>query len=235
LGFRKQAEYLIHLDNLGLNGIAERGDQLIIGACSVMQDLLESELVYTPLKRAVQNIANRNIRNMASLGGHIVANKSCADVIPALLVLEAELVLLTASGKLKLSVWEYIQQPREGLVLEIAIPRPTSTRLISLQNFSRTASDISILTAAVSLDKTDNRIQRPLIAVGGVAPYVRLLTGVSEQLDNCQLPSREQIAAIVAEHIEPISDLRGSAEFKRYMAGVLVASALHTAWNGAAK
>ncbi len=88
---------------------------------------------------------------------------------------------------------------------------------------------LSIVTAAVSLERDGETVKRPIVAAGGVDARVRRLVELERSLDGRPLPSAEGIRTLVAREVSPISDLRGSADLKRHLASVLVARALHGA------
>lgn len=94
-------EHLVWLGQLGLGGISLRGAGVSIGAMATLQEILESEIVHPPIHQAASNHANRNIRNVATIGGHLGVCRSCTDLIPVLLTLGARLRVATDSGELE--------------------------------------------------------------------------------------------------------------------------------------
>ncbi|MBI4859519.1 MAG: molybdopterin-dependent oxidoreductase FAD-binding subunit, partial [Candidatus Riflebacteria bacterium] len=67
------------------------------------------------------------------------------------------------------------------------------------------------------------------VAVNGATPRTTRLTALEERLAGQALPPRERIEELVRPLVRPVGDLRGSEEFKRHLAGVMVADALHEA------
>ena len=84
---------LIDLSGLGLNKIEATPAGLRIGAGVTFQQLIEYPDVPAFIKKAAGHMANRNIRNCATVGGQLGANKTCANLIPALMAAEARVVL----------------------------------------------------------------------------------------------------------------------------------------------
>ena len=228
----KPAEQLIWLGRLGLGGIARREAGVSIGAMATLQEILESGLVHPAIHQAARHHANRNIRNAATIGGHLALARSCADLIPVLLALGARLRIVTEAGERELDLERWIAGERDGLLLSVEVPDPPDDLRVALEHHSRTANDVSILTVAVSFGCADGHLRGPILAVGGVAASVIRLRAAEAALDGKPLPDREQVEALVEAEVEPIDDIRGSAAFKQRLAAVLVERALRRAWNG---
>jgi CO/xanthine dehydrogenase FAD-binding subunit len=129
-------------------------------------------------------------------------------------------------------VLEYLELESKPLFTHVRIPKTDGRRRVAVGRYSRTFNDMSILTAAVALTKDGDRIRDPIVAAGGVARHVVRLEGVEGKLSGRDLPVREEVESWVAEEVVPVSDVRGSAEFKRYRAGVLVAMTVQKAYRG---
>jgi putative selenate reductase FAD-binding subunit len=226
------AAHLVLLDGLGLSGFEDRGKEVALGACTTLQTLLDHDGVPAPLRAATRLVGNRNIRNAATLGGHLGANLSVGDLLPALVVLGARLVVATAAGEREVPVLTWISGGPTGLITQVLVPKLTSGRRAAVDNHVRTASDRSVVSVAVALARDGSVVRDPAIAIAGVAPRVVRLERAEAQLAGRALPTPQQIEALVAEHVRPEADVRGSAAFKRYLAGVLVSRALASAWEG---
>jgi putative selenate reductase FAD-binding subunit len=224
-------EHLIWLGRLGLAGITRREAGVGIGAMATLQEILESDLVHPAIHRAASNHANRNIRNVATLGGHLGVCRSCADLIPALLALRTRLRVAIDSGELERDLESWVLGERDGVVLSVEVPDPPADLQVALENYTRTANDLSLVTAAVSFRIQAGCLHDAIVAVGGVAASVVRLRQVEAALSGKPLGSREEIEALVTAQVDPIADIRGSAAFKRHLAATLVERALRHAWN----
>ncbi len=231
-GFAFPGEHVINLAGLELGGIRVTDDELVVGASCTIAELLESTDIPNCIRTASLNIANRNIRNVATLGGHLACGKSCSDLTPVLVALEAVLDTAIPGTTGDVPVMDYVELKSKPLVTKIRIPKIEAGRQVAVDKYSRTSNDLSILTAAVALNRDGDCIHEPIVAVGGVAGHVVRLKGVEGKLRGQVLPSLEEAAGWVAAEVSPVSDLRGSAEFKRYRAGVLVAMTIQSAYRG---
>lgn len=213
---------LIDLVGLGLDKIEVSAQGVRLGAGVTFQQLIEHREIPEFLKMAAGQMANRNIRNRATVGGQIGANRSCADLIPALLVAEAQILLTDREMPI-----EQFLAGAPDLILGVFIP--ASSRTFGLTHQTRTAADVSIITAAASLILDGDRASRPMLAIGGVAPHVVRLHSVEKSLDGKPLPAVEQLESLIAAAVKPIDDLRGSAAYKRQLAAVLGSRVLQSA------
>ncbi|MDY0062113.1 MAG: FAD binding domain-containing protein [Myxococcota bacterium] len=213
---------LIDLAGLGLGRIETTPEGLRLGAGVTFQQLIEHPDVPDFLRAAARQMTNRNIRNRATVGGHLATNRSCADLIPALLAASATVARVDGDWPLE----QLLDSPPD-LILAVFVP--VTTRGFGLGHQTRTAADVSIVTAAASLTLEGEALRLPILAVGGVAPHVVRLHEVEQALDGRPLPVLEELERRIAAAVHPLDDLRGSAAYKRQIAAVLGARALQTA------
>ena len=227
--FSRAPGHVISLNRLGLTGVALAERELVIGAGCTIQQALDSADMPEIIKAVARHIFNRNIRNMATVGGQLGSNRSCGNLLPLLVVLEAVVDLAGPGGRRTIPVLQYISEERQELITQVRVAKSALGRRVAAEKYSRTMNDISVITAAVSLTGKAGAIERPIVAVGGVAKHVVRLQSVEEALDGQPPPGRDTIERLVAGAVSPITDLRGSAEFKRHLGGVLVAQAIRRA------
>jgi len=225
--------HVIWLGRLGLGEILRREGGVSIGATATLQEILESGIVHPAIREAARNHANRNIRNVATIGGHLGVCRSCADLVPVLLSLRARLRVAGDMGETERSCESWVFGERDGLVLSVEVPDPPQGSGVALDHYSRTANDLSIVTAAVSMRVEEGRARDVILAVGGVAATAIRLAHVEAALEGNALLPKGAIEALVAAHVAPIDDIRGSAAFKRVIAGTLVERASLVAWSRA--
>ncbi len=223
----------VSLARLPLTEITPGTTGISIGSGVVIQRLLETPGLPPLLVAAARNFANRNVRNMGTLGGNIGSLSSCSNIVPALLALDASVKAAGPKGEETLSLVDYIARAdRTFLVLSIEIPSGWEKRRWATKKHSRTANDVSIVSVSVSFAGDASRVDKPVIAVSGVAPRVIRLGKLEAQLDGKPLPPREETDAAVKTLVSPPADLRGGAEFKRHLAAVMVSDALKEAAAG---
>ena len=213
---------LIDLVDLHLDTIEFSDNGVRIGAGVTFQRIVEHSEIPWYLKAAALQMANRNIRNRATVGGHLSTNRSCADLIPTLLAAQSQVSVVDA----ELPLEQFLENDPE-LLLSVFVP--AASRGFGLSHITRTASDISLIATSASLSLEDGCVLEPILAVGGVAAHVVRLHKVEEKLAGHPLPALERLEELIAQAVQPIDDQRGSATYKRHLAAVLGARALRAA------
>jgi putative selenate reductase FAD-binding subunit len=221
--------HLISLAGLGLDRIEGTKGAVVIGARCTFQRLIEDRRIPAALKAALSQIVSRNIREAATLGGHVAGDLPYSDVIPMLVALEAKIGLSRPGAAKTIPVAEYVEKPVAGLVTKIVVPRPAPARVAACRNLRASANARSVASAAVSMTVVRDSVKRPIIALSGVAGHVVRLTAVEEALDGKPLPALDELQALVSRVVRPAADLTGSAAFRKHQAGVVVALALRDA------
>jgi len=146
--------------------------------------------------------------------------------------LDAAVVVADAKGRRKMPLAAYLasQTQRPHILVEVIVPVVKATRAgWSFQKLGRTQLDISLVNAAVGLQvDRPGRVVFARIAVGAVAPTVIRAVAAESALLGSHLDRIAVAAAadLVTEAVNPISDVRASAEYRREMAVVLVRRAL---------
>jgi putative selenate reductase FAD-binding subunit len=210
--------------------------EFLAGSGASFQDLLDSAATPACLREAALGMANRNVRNQATLGGNIAAGKTCASLLPALLVLEARLrVAVRGSGgedvERLMSLADWLARP-EGIILEVAA-RLSPRRKAATLRWGRSACDLSVLNAAAGFEPGAGGALRGLrIAFGGAGPVARRFPEIERLLEGRPLPPKEEIEALAAPLLPTVDDHRGSAAFKRLRGAALLADTLHAALAG---
>lgn len=229
---RATPEHVISLQSLPLRDVRRSEAGLEIGACCTIQDVLTAPATPLCLRAAARHIVNRNVRNLATVGGHVALNKSCGDLLPILLALGSRVRLADTDGAHELPIAEYWAERREALLTHVLIGAERLGRRAAVRNYSRSANDISVLNVAAVLGRDCDVVGDPVVAVGGVAPHVVRLSAIERALEGAVLPSRGELERLVRESVKPIDDLRGGADFKRRVAAYLVAATVYEAWLG---
>jgi aerobic carbon-monoxide dehydrogenase medium subunit len=239
---RETARHLIALGGIGeLRGIRVERLELRIGALTSVAEVARSAIVgdwLTALAEAARSLGSPQVRSVATIGGNFCRAVSCADLPPAAIVGDARLRLVSAHGEREVKAGALFLGPRQtilqrGEVLaEIVVPARAAGSGTSFQRFGQRrgmALAVASVTAGVVL--SGRRITRATIVLGAVAPGPVVVTRAAEMLDG-EILSDELLASIgevCGDAARPISDIRGSAEFRRELVEVLARRALTTA------
>ncbi|MGE5597344.1 MAG: FAD binding domain-containing protein [Hyphomicrobiales bacterium] len=185
-------------------------------------------------------IGGIQVQSRASLGGNLCNSSPAADSIPTLIALGAVAEVRGRAGSRDVPVEQFctgpganVLQPGEMLVA-IRIPAPAANSGAAFQRFiPRNEMDIAVANAAanVTLSADGNTITAARIAVGAVAPTPLLVSAAADALVG-KAPSDEAInaaAAAARAAATPITDMRGSADQRRHLAGVLTARVVRKA------
>jgi len=214
----------LNLWNLdALRGIRAEGNRLVIGALSTYTDIIRSRLAAARLPMlvaAAREVGSVQIRNRGTVGGNIVNGSPAGDTLPVLAAAEAVLVLKSADGQRRVPFNSFytgyratVRRPDE-LLVAIEVP-PVSGRQWFRKVGARAAQSISkVVMAAV-------REPQPRIALGSVAPTVMRATETEAVL--AAGGTIEEATRALLSEIQPIDDLRSTAEYRRRVAANLLA------------
>jgi carbon-monoxide dehydrogenase medium subunit len=240
-------QYLIGLSAIrGLDYIEyDKGTGLRIGALATLAAVTNSAVVrqkFTLLAEAISQMASVQIRNRGTVAGNLCNAVPSADTAPSLIVLGAK-VKLSAPGKERLvPVEELFICPdvtcmAEGeLVTEIQVPEPPAgSGGTYLKLTLRRAMDLAIVGVAALVTVADGTCNDVKVALGAVAPTPIRAKGAEDILRGKVLEDKviEEAAEAAMREAQPISDIRGSEDYRRKMVGVLTRRAVKQAWERA--
>lgn len=233
---RVAATDLIGLERVAaLQGVREDGAWMEIGAATPLARLIDDARIahaFPALTAAMRTIGGPAIRNMATLGGNLCTASPAGDSLPALYVLDAELVLRSREGSRQLPIREFILGPgrtalRPGEILTAL--RVRRDHGYTLQHFEkvgqRQAHAIAIASLAVCATLAeDGTVRAARCAWGSVGPTMVESDAVQAALIGQPLSaaSLADAAAAAREAVKPIDDIRASAAYRRQVAGNLL-------------
>jgi xanthine dehydrogenase small subunit len=228
---QRQARWptLISLEAVAeLRSLTVHPDHIEIGAAVTLSQL-EHRLAHAIplLDELFPLFSSRLIRNRATLGGNLVNASPIGDSPPVLLALDAKLELRSRSGVRTIGIDEFFLGYRktalalDELLTQIRVPARQPTLAHFYKVSKRVLDDISTVAAAFAIDlDADGRISNARLAYGGVAATpVRALAVEQALLGRAW--TRESVAAVapmLAEAFTPMTDHRGSAQYRRAMA-----------------
>lgn len=228
----------IDIRHAGLNDVGFEGDETVIGGAATLRDAetVLSDVAGGMLREALRNTAPWLVRNAASVAGNIANASPAADAIPALLALDAVLVLQGGNGEERTTMEKIFLGPHrtslgDRLIRQIRLPAEARRRRAAFIKLSRSKSDIAQVNVAVSLVEDGETVRDARIALGAVAPTAIRLREAEELLEGKRVDGSllSELEQAVAEGVRPIDDWRASAAYRRRMSGVLARRALERA------
>jgi carbon-monoxide dehydrogenase medium subunit len=195
---------------------------------------------YPGLIDAVSLIGGVQIQSRASVGGNVCNASPAADTIPALMVQEAICTVAGPNGIRKLPVEKFFLGPgrtaleRGEFLLRLRLPPPRPRAAASYLRFiPRNEMDIAVVGvgAAVTLDDSKSHCTEARVALAAVAPTPLLVHEAGAALAGEPLSDAliDKAAALAQAAARPISDMRGTTEYRRHLVGVLTRRALRRA------
>ncbi len=199
--------------------------------CAEFTSRQDIKAVFPGLVEAAFLIGSTQVQGRASVGGNLCNASPAADTIPALIVNRAQCVIAGPAGEKTVSAEDFITGVATNclgkgeLLRRIQIPLPASgTSDAYLRFIPRTEMDIAVAGAAVSLTLDDAGVcTAARVAIGAVAPTALLVPEASAALIGTTIDdgALEAAANAASDAARPITDRRGTAEYRRHVVGVL--------------
>jgi carbon-monoxide dehydrogenase medium subunit len=234
-----QPDHIISLHRIkDASGISESGGVLSIGGLATQRDVEQSDVVKKSaplLANAYSRVATVRIRNSATVGGGLAHADPAMDPPPSLLVLDASVRLVSASGErvVPISEWyaDYYETNIEEneIVAELQVPvQPSNLSWTYTKYLPRTEDDYATVSVAALGRVEGGKIADVRIGLGAVAPTALRATVVEDALRGKEATPQalRDAAQAVADIVDPTSDPRGSADYKRDMSVVFTRRAL---------
>lgn len=247
---KARPENLINLKKVpGLNQLEYTPDGLQVGSLVSIGRLAQEAIIrekYPVLAQAASVLGTPQVRTRATIGGNLTNASPAADTAPALLVYQARVKVAGAAGERLIAIEDFFQGPgktslQNGEILtgvEIPAPLP-GTGAVYIKHGRRKGHEIAMVGVCtlINLEAGTGKIAQARIALGAVAP-TPLRARAAEEILNGQLPEAnllERAAKLAADAAAPISDVRGSAEYRKLLVSVLTFRALQQALSIADK
>ncbi|MDR3509629.1 MAG: xanthine dehydrogenase family protein subunit M [Caulobacteraceae bacterium] len=232
----------------GLIGIRQEAGGFVIGAATpgaVIGEHAALAKAWPGVVEAVNLIGSTQVQGRASLAGNLCNASPAADSVPAIIAARAIAVIIGPAGRREVPVEAIAVSPgttslgTDEFVLEIRLPpRPARSGDAYLRSIPRTEMDIAVVGAGVSLTlDAAGVITAADVALGAVAPTALLVPEagaaiIGSALDEAAL---DRLDAAARAACRPISDKRGTAEFRTKIAGVLARRAATIAYQRASE
>jgi xanthine dehydrogenase small subunit len=210
-----------------MRGIREEDGFAIFGASTTFEEFGQSAIVRSwipDIDQWMWLVASLHLRNRATLAGNIVNASPIGDMSNLLLALDAELVLVEGDSTRVVPLKEFYfgykkfdKRPHE-MVLEIKIPTPAAGTKIRFEKVSkRKALDIATVTSAAKIRIADDgTVETFSMSAGGVAAFPLWLKRTEDFLKGRTITAdiAKSAVSLALQEISPISDVRGSSEYK---------------------
>ena len=228
---------LFLFDSPGFNEIIKEGDTCIIGPSATVTDLQNSRVMretFPGLARIVKLISSTAIRNMATIAGNFINASPIGDMTIFFLALDANIGLGNTDEieikrtvplrKLYKGYKKLDMQPGE-IIRQISFKLPAKNARFNFEKVSkRTHLDIASVNSAILLQFDGNIIHDASLSAGGVSPVPLFLERTSAFLSGKTISNSlvDEAIDIMKKEISPISDTRGSKEYKTLLLGQLI-------------
>ncbi len=230
----------------GLSEIRKSSKGFSIGAavpCAVLAESAALKNAWPGVVEAANLIGSKQIQGRCTIAGNLCNASPAADSVPALVAANAKVVIAGPAGKRTIAVDKVLKVPgstslRTGEIVEAILLDKRLSRSADayLRFIPRTEMDIAVVGAAVNLSlDAKGVVNSARIALGAVAPTAILVPRASTAIIGTKLgeAALDGLAEACSVACRPIDDKRGTIEFRRKVAGVLVRRAARIAYKRA--
>jgi len=214
--------------------IESENGRIIISANTTFEELNNSDLIkelLPEIKNYNSLIASLPIRNSATLAGNFINASPIGDMTIIFLALNAKLIFDNNSNKREILLKDFykgyknLDKSEDEILEKIIIQKPVGNYKFNFEKVSkRTHLDIASVNSAIYIENDEDKILNCNLSIGGVAPIPLYLIKTSAFLTGQKISVELIKGAIVIlqEEISPISDIRGSVEYKRLLAAQMI-------------
>lgn len=236
-------KYVVDIEQIpGLDYMRYDDDgTLSIGALTSIRSLeISTELKkrHPVISQAAGQLGSVAIRNVATIGGNLCHASPAADMAPSLIGLQAEVKIAGPAGQRTVPLESFFIGPgqtvleRGEIVVEIQVPPvPAHTKGVYFKHAIRGSADLAILGVAVIAASDGVCCRNVRIVLGAVAPTPMRARNAEKLLEGKALDGAliENVARIASDGSRPITDVRGSADYRREMVKVFTRYAIESA------
>lgn len=229
-----EAEINFVFDNPELNGIYKEDNKCFIGASSTVSDLLNSPIfieAFPEFGRYVKLVSSTPIRNMATIAGNFINASPIGDFTIFFLALNSQLMLSDGKNKRELPLrklyksYKVLDKKPDEIIEKIWFDLPGKNSCFNFEKVSkRTHLDIASVNSAIFISMNGDKIEKAGLSAGGIGPVPMYLQKTSDFLAGKKISDEviHEAIEIMKTEISPISDARGSKEYKILLLGQLI-------------
>ncbi len=222
-------EVALLFDRPGLQGISIQDGICTLGAGTTVSDMLESEALramFPRLSEFLKLVSSTPIRNMSTLAGNFVNASPIGDMTAFFIALNAKISIEGPNGERTIFLknlyrgYKDLDLADDEILRSVSFQIPASGSLFNFEKVSkRTHLDIASVNTAVLVILKNGAISEIQLSAGGIGPVPTFLEKTCAYLTG-KSPTAENIRAaqeILQNEISPISDVRGTEEYKRLL------------------
>ncbi len=247
----KQGRYYVkHLISISqideLKGITTENSSIRIGSLTTIDEMENSKIIKERiggLSEAAKQMASPPIRNLGTIGGNIAGGVPSADLPPILIALNATVIIYNEGKERELPLKNLFVNARQtilepgDIIKHIIIQLPTDYTGTSYQKFGlREANACTVAGVAAKITLKNKIIHDVKIVLSAVSPTPLVAQKASNYLigKKPEVEFLRSAASIAKEECQPITDIRGSVEYRKHLVEVLTYRALSNALSNLA-
>jgi xanthine dehydrogenase iron-sulfur cluster and FAD-binding subunit A len=248
---RRAPECLVNIQRISeLEGVAWQDGALHIGARTsirMIRDATQIQTDYAALAEACAAFGSTQIQMMGTIGGNLCNGSPASDTVPALMALDAQLLLVGPEGERVVPIEEFLVGPgetalREGeLLVSVVLPTPHQCREGSTGSafvkVSRVAADLAKVSVAAVLVREGDHVADCRLAFGSVGPTVLRARKAEETLVGQAFSPELALEAgrVASEEVSAVDDVRSTAWYRQEVVKAVAHDVLCLAWERAAE
>jgi xanthine dehydrogenase small subunit len=223
-----ELDYLF--DKKELNGISFEGKSCSLKSSATVTDLIENETLLNAIPNwyhYLKLLSSTPIRNIATIAGNIANGSPIGDFTIILLAMKAKLTL-TNKDNISRQVmlkdfylgYKTLDKKADEIIAEITFEVPTSSKFHFEKVCKRQYLDIASVNTAITISTNENTITDTDVSMGGVGPIPKYLSKTSAFLVGKEITvaTIKEAEQLLQTELAPISDARGTEDYKRLLA-----------------
>ncbi|MGO8718441.1 MAG: FAD binding domain-containing protein [Acidobacteriaceae bacterium] len=231
--------YVVSLKKLGgLRGVRfEPEIGVVIGARTTHNELVSSLVLgatFPSVSAAANSMAGYQIRNVGTVGGNLVNSVPSADLPPILIALSTKARIVGVKCERMVKLEDFFIGPGQTvlqtgeILADLIIPEQATTGSNYIKFGLRRSEALAVVGVATAVTMAGDMMKEVRIALGAVAPTPIRAKAAEDVLCGQKVNQHllEQAGRLAAQAANPITDIRGSAEYRRHLVEVLTQDSL---------
>ncbi|MFQ5955096.1 MAG: FAD binding domain-containing protein [Kiloniellales bacterium] len=220
-----------------LKGIREADGGIVIGAMTTQHEVIQSELLadHCPiLGETARLVSDPQVRYCGTIGGNVASGDPANDMPAVMQCLGAGYVLRGPGGERRVAARDYYRGVYDTalgdgeLLTGLSIPLPPAGHGHAYEKLKRKVGDYAIAAAAVVLAVDGGRCSHAAIALTNVGPTPLYAEAAGQALTGSEIDEAavDKAVELARGLTEPAADMRGPADYRSHVAGIMVRRAI---------